>query len=222
MRHTGSGTVALIVLFIVGMVSGLVIGYVVASQNSQAQIVSLQADKSGLQTRVATLEDENGDLMNRVSELERQRPITVSSEIISIDFSPEGGCANRVIYWIGRANQSIHVLIYSFTLDSIGDALIEAHERGILIGVVFEKSQISQYSEYSRLEAAGVFVREDTNPQSMHHKLAIIDGSIILVGSFNWSANAEEENNEDLLVIKSTAWAEILEREFQEIWITGR
>jgi phosphatidylserine/phosphatidylglycerophosphate/cardiolipin synthase-like enzyme len=56
----------------------------------------------------------------------------------------------------------------------------------------------------------------------MHHKVAIIDGYIVLIGSFNWSASAEDSNNENLLVIKSAALAATLEAEFQRIWATGR
>ncbi len=61
-------------------------------------------------------------------------------------FSPKGGCAEQIIYWIGQANTSIHVLIYSFTLSNIADALINAKNRGVDVKVVFEKGQISQYS----------------------------------------------------------------------------
>ncbi|MGQ9515295.1 MAG: phospholipase D-like domain-containing protein [Thermoproteota archaeon] len=123
---------------------------------------------------------------------------------------------------MGRANKTIHVLIYGFTLDSIGDAILCAYRRRIDVKIVFERSQNNKYSEYFRLEDAGVQVRNDTNPALMHHKVAIIDGSIILIGSFNWSTSAEEENNENLLIIRNEAWVQVFELEFQRIWSTGR
>jgi len=141
-----------------------------------------------------------------------------SSFIAEVFFSPNGGCEAQVIHWINAANQSIHVLIYSFTLDDVGAALISATERGIDVKVVFEKSQISQYSEYQALKAAGLPVKNDTNSELMHHKVAIIDGYIILDGSFNWSGNAEERNNENLLVIRDPPLAQLFEAEFQKIW----
>ena len=122
------------------------------------------------------------------------------------------------LYWAGRANESIHVLIYSFTLDDVSDALIEAYNSGVEVQVVFEKQQISKYSEYPKLEQAGVAVRNDTNSAYMHNKVMIIDETIVLTGSFNWSAHAEEQNNENLIVIKSTYIAETYEEEFQKIW----
>ena len=127
-----------------------------------------------------------------------------------------------MIYWLGRANSSVHVLIYSFTLDSIGDAVLATYRRNIDVKIVFEKQQVSQYSEFLRLAAAGVQVRNDTNPDLMHHKVAIIDGQIVLIGSFNWTDSAQNYNNENLLVIRSAELAAAIEREFQRIWTTGR
>lgn len=142
----------------------------------------------------------------------------LSREVLGVYFSPKGGCAEQVIYWIERANSSIHIMIYSFTLDSIGNAILDAHKRGVEVQIVFEKSQISQYSEYHRLKAAGVMVRVDRNPHLMHHKVMIVDGIVVLTGSFNWSASAEKENNENLIVIKSKAVAEAYEAEFMKMW----
>ena len=147
------------------------------------------------------------------------QPVTTDqSQVIGIYFSPDGGCENAVITWINRANSTIHILIYSFTLDSIGNALLSAHERGLEIKTVFEKSQISQYSEYQRLRSAGVNVRNDTNPDYMHNKVMIIDDKIVLTGSFNWSTNAQENNNENLIVIQSTSAANAFDNNFQTIW----
>lgn len=142
-------------------------------------------------------------------------------EELAIDgvyFSPRGGCENQVINWINKANSSIHVLIYSFTLDSVGNALIEALDRHIEVKIVFEKGQIGQSSEYQRLRNSAVDVRNDTNPSYMHDKIMIVDGKVVLTGSFNWSNNAENENNENLLIITSTSLATTYENEFQKIW----
>jgi phosphatidylserine/phosphatidylglycerophosphate/cardiolipin synthase-like enzyme len=147
-----------------------------------------------------------------------QIPNPEEPAIDGVYFSPRGGCENQVINWINKANSSIHVLIYSFTLDSVGNALIEALGRHIEVKIVFEKGQIGQSSEYQRLRNSAVDVRNDTNPSYMHDKIMIVDGKIVLTGSFNWSNNAENENNENLLIITSTSLATTYENEFQKIW----
>jgi phosphatidylserine/phosphatidylglycerophosphate/cardiolipin synthase-like enzyme len=149
-----------------------------------------------------------------------QIPNPEEPAIDGVYFSPRGGCENQVINWINKANSSIHVLIYSFTLDSVGNALIEALDRHIEVKIVFEKGQIGQSSEYQRLRNSAVDVRNDTNPSYMHDKIMIVDGKVVLTGSFNWSNNAENENNENLLIITSTSLATTYENEFQKIWNT--
>lgn len=197
----------------------------------QGQIDGLVTEKQTLQTKVIQLNSTIQQLDSQIIYLNlllATANATIAAlstgepSILAVRFSPRGGCAEQVNYWLGRANRTVHVLIYSFTLDSIGDSVLAAYGRGVDVKVVFEKQQVSQYSEYFRLAAAGVPVRNDTNPNLMHTKVAIIDGYIVLVGSFNWSAAADNDNNEVLLVIKSADLATSLEREFQRIWTTGR
>lgn len=157
-----------------------------------------------------------------------QIPSTIITETITISttykpyitayFSPKGGCEKAILEWINRANKSIHIMIYSFTLDSISDALISAYKKGIEVLIIFEKEQISKYSEDIKLKNAGIIVRYDNNPALMHNKVMIIDSKVVLTGSFNWSAQAEDKNNENLLIIIDNEIAELYEKEFQEIW----
>jgi len=136
-----------------------------------------------------------------------------------IHFSPRGGCADTIIYWISRANQSVHVLMYIFTLQNVAEALISAYDRGVEVKIVFDKSQGSSYSQQALLKAAGIEVRNDTNPNGiMHNKVAIIDNRIVITGSFNWTNSAENNNNENLIVIHSVDVASRYESEFQNIW----
>jgi len=131
-------------------------------------------------------------------------------------FSPKGGCAEAVIYWIGRAHRSIHVLMFIFTLDVIADALLSAHKRGVEVKVVLDKSQ--SYGQFGALKEAGIEVRNDTNWEGiLHDKIAIIDYEIVLTGSFNWTGTAESSNNENMVVIRSAYLALRYESEFQRI-----
>lgn len=181
-------------------------------------IKSLANQVEELNAKLTEKDETIENLTEQIEELNAELSYISETKILSIHFSPEGACEDQVIYWIGRANLTIHILIYSFTLDSISEALIAAHNRGVEVMVVFEKSQISQYSEYQTLRAAAVPVRNDTNSKLMHHKVMIVDDMIVLTGSFNWSKSAQEYNNENLIIIQSTYIAAIYEEEFQETW----
>lgn len=134
-------------------------------------------------------------------------------------FSPDGGCANVLIAWIDQATTSVHVMIYVFTSDAIADALLRAHQRGVDVLVVVEREGAATAgSEVARLQAAGIDVRLDGNSALMHHKVAIVDRAFVVTGSYNWSAAAEERNNENLLVLADQNAAAQYEAAFRLIW----
>jgi phosphatidylserine/phosphatidylglycerophosphate/cardiolipin synthase-like enzyme len=207
----------LLALIVLSILIGVGVGYVVAF----AQVSALQSEKAALEREAQGLQADYILLNSSYQALQEayaQALQTKESEVKGVYFSPNGGCEEAVLAWIGRANESIHVLIFSFTLDSVGDALLDAYGRGVEVKVVFEKGQISQYSEYQRLADAGVSVRNDTNPDYMHDKVMIVDGAFVLTGSFNWSANAQENNNENLIVLEGEDIASAYEVVFQKIW----
>ncbi|MEM3081121.1 MAG: phospholipase D family protein [Nitrososphaerota archaeon] len=138
-------------------------------------------------------------------------------------FSKPQDCASLIIAKIDSASQYVHVMVYSFTSDQLADALIRAKNRGVDVKVVIESQQANVAgSEYQRLTAAGIDVRLDGNPQLMHHKVAVIDGVIVLTGSYNWSAAAENDNDENLIIIEDPSVAAAYEAEFQRVWGQGR
>ncbi len=140
-------------------------------------------------------------------------------DLVEYCFSPGGDCAGVVVKWIGRANSSVHVLIYTFTLNNVANALMAAKNRGVDVKIVMERSEVSgSGAQYQNLKSAGVDIRLDTNPALMHDKVAIIDGHIIVTGSFNYSVSANLSNNENLVVIDDRLWASAFETQFQQIY----
>ena len=52
----------------------------------------------------------------------------------------------------------------------------------------------------------------------MHHKIVIVDDAVVLTGSFNWSQNGQEYNNENLVIIDDENVASSYSEEFWNIW----
>jgi phosphatidylserine/phosphatidylglycerophosphate/cardiolipin synthase-like enzyme len=137
-------------------------------------------------------------------------------------FSRVERCDVLLISLINRANRSVYVAVYSFTRDSLATALISAKERGVEVRVVIEKERAyEQGSEYPRLKSAGVDVRLDGNPNLMHHKFMVIDGYIVVTGSYNWSTAAEDRNDENIVVIFDRDVAQRFVQEFERVWQTA-
>jgi phosphatidylserine/phosphatidylglycerophosphate/cardiolipin synthase-like enzyme len=65
-------------------------------------------------------------------------------------------------------------------------------------------------------------MRMDYRSGLLHDKVAIIECHTIITGSFNWSAEANKTDRENLVVIGSRDWATAYERDFEGIWSASR
>jgi phosphatidylserine/phosphatidylglycerophosphate/cardiolipin synthase-like enzyme len=133
----------------------------------------------------------------------------------SVYFSPKGGCTQAIINELDKAKSSVLVQAYSFTSAPIAKALLNAHKRGVRIDVLLDKSQRTQkYSSADFLVNSGISTKIDAAHPIAHNKVMIIDGEIVITGSFNFTKAAEEKNAENLLVIRDKA----LTRKYIENW----
>jgi phosphatidylserine/phosphatidylglycerophosphate/cardiolipin synthase-like enzyme len=110
-------------------------------------------------------------------------------------------------------------MIYSFTNDDIAAAFIEAKRRGVDIKLVMDNEQLNVHGgEYRALVEGGVNVRVDRRSGIMHNKVAVIDGKIVITGSYNWSSGAENLNRENLIIIKDPALTSKYQKNCEDIW----
>jgi phosphatidylserine/phosphatidylglycerophosphate/cardiolipin synthase-like enzyme len=126
----------------------------------------------------------------------------------SVYFSPSGGAQAAIIREIDKARESVRVMSYSFTSAPIAEALLNAHKRGVKVEAVLDKSQkTANYSGATFLRNAGIPVWIDHAHAIMHNKVMILDESVVITGSFNFTRSAEERNAENLLVIRDRGLA---------------
>jgi phosphatidylserine/phosphatidylglycerophosphate/cardiolipin synthase-like enzyme len=144
--------------------------------------------------------------------------VQLSNAHVSVWFGPEDDLESKVLRYLRAARHDIAFLSFSFTSDSIGKTLVRKSGEGVDVrGVIESRSVRIRSSEYDRMNEAGIDVQIDGNPYAMHHKLIIIDGRWTLIGSNNLSRNAAESNDENMLVIKSRAVANVFRKEFDRV-----
>jgi len=124
-------------------------------------------------------------------------------------FSPRGGAQGAVVREISAAKSAVFVEAYSFTSRPIAQALISARQRGVKVEIILDKSQIDRFNQADEVSQAGCAVHVDMAPGLAHNKVMVIDGEIVLTGSFNYTMSAEKENRENLLIIRSKALAKL-------------
>jgi phosphatidylserine/phosphatidylglycerophosphate/cardiolipin synthase-like enzyme len=138
---------------------------------------------------------------------------------VEIYFSPDDGVLNRVLEQMRGAEKSIEILAYAFTTDTIGETLLDLQKGGVAVRGVVETSQAEATgSETPRLRQSGLDIRLDGNPENMHHKVMILDGVTVILGSYNFTRSAEEKNDENILIFHDPALAAEFLIEFERIY----
>jgi phosphatidylserine/phosphatidylglycerophosphate/cardiolipin synthase-like enzyme len=124
----------------------------------------------------------------------------------TVCFTPGENCTELIVHALGEAKRSILVQAYSFTSAPIAKALLDAHRRGVRVEVILDKSQRTEkYSSANFLANQGVPTKIDAEHANAHNKIMIIDGEIVITGSFNFTKAAQEKNAENLLIIRDKA-----------------
>lgn len=127
---------------------------------------------------------------------------------VAVHFSPKGGCTDAIVREIDAARSTILVQAYSFTSKPIAEALRNAHQRGVRVQVLLDRSNESdRYSGADFIRDAGIPLGIDAEHAISHNKIMIFDDKTVLTGSFNFSKQAETSNAENILILQDAALA---------------
>jgi phosphatidylserine/phosphatidylglycerophosphate/cardiolipin synthase-like enzyme len=118
-------------------------------------------------------------------------------------FSPAGHGREAVVAEVKAAKKQIKFLTFSLTDPETGEAMVDRAAAGVKIHGVFDRwLAAGAYSLFTKFKAAKFDVRKDGNEALMHHKVLIVDDATVITGSYNYSQNAEENNNEAFLIFR--------------------
>jgi phosphatidylserine/phosphatidylglycerophosphate/cardiolipin synthase-like enzyme len=148
-----------------------------------------------------------------------QQSVAVNGTPIQIYFSPEDHVLEHMIPVVSSATKSIHFMAFSFTDYPLAKAMLDRAGAGVDVSGVFEKvGSETDSSELRTFFCAKVPARQDGNPKFLHDKVIIVDNRLVISGSFNFSTNATESNDENVLIIDSPQIANLYTQEFQRVW----
>ena len=128
-----------------------------------------------------------------------------------------------LLFYLDGAKSAIDVAIYDFNRDSVRDALVAAHERGVTVRVVTDDEtrffNDSHVPYYLSLEQAGITVKDDERENSiMHNKYFVVDDQLVWTGSTNISDNGFSRNHNNSIVLTGTQVADVYLRDFDQMW----
>jgi len=133
-------------------------------------------------------------------------------------FCPEDDCSGHVLDILAEARNEIYFMTFSFTDNDIGNMLIRNYDDTVTVKGIFERSGLSDYSEYQRLKDAGMEVKLDSNKYKLHHKVFIVDNETVITGSYNPTSSGDEKNDENILIIHDKEIAKKFLEEFERVW----
>jgi phosphatidylserine/phosphatidylglycerophosphate/cardiolipin synthase-like enzyme len=153
------------------------------------------------------------------SNVNGQTVMTAGGLPITIRFAPEDEPFDSLVQLVGLANESIRFMAFSFTKDELGEIMRRRAAEGVVVQGIFEtRGSETAYSEMPAMFCDGLEVRQDGNPGTFHHKVVIIDDFVVITGSMNFSDNAADSNDENVIAIADPAIGRLYREEFVRRW----
>ncbi|KAG2443325.1 hypothetical protein HYH02_009391 [Chlamydomonas schloesseri] len=135
------------------------------------------------------------------------------------DYAHTPTSLSRFLDYLGSATRTLDICVFTITNDDISDVVLELHKRGVRVRIISDNDQAhTQGSDIDKFRQAGIAVRQDKTSAHMHHKFAIIDGRLLLNGSFNWTRQAVTANNENVTVLSDPTLIRSFQQQFDKLW----
>ena len=119
------------------------------------------------------------------------------------------------------AQQEVLVAMAWLTDAQLWDKLLSLQKRGVSVKVLMAKDEINSRSglDYQALSTSGgqFYIKDMSHVgtySKMHNKFCVIDGKICITGSYNWT-NQAQKNDENIIVLNDGPTAEHFGKQFQ-------
>ncbi len=143
---------------------------------------------------------------------------------VSACFTPPEDCTVPIVAAIDGARREILVQAYQMPYVRIAKALEAARGRGVAVRVLFDKSGLQgRDAALGYLTRGGIECRVDDALQGIaHNKVMVIDGAVVITGSYNFTHAGEYDNAENVVVMRSPALADAYRKNWLGRWAASR
>lgn len=130
---------------------------------------------------------------------------------VDVHFSPNQRAEQTIVDLIHNSKSTIHLAAYQLTSRPIIAALEGARGRGLEVKAVLDRTQRNNQYPFEH--------KITYKYRIMHNKTLVLDNSIVLTGSYNFTKSAERYNAENFVLIKDCPDAiKKYEDKFQQLW----
>ncbi len=142
--------------------------------------------------------------------------MVIGGVLVENYFSPVDQVMEKLIAYVQGAQRSIRFIAFTYTDENLANAMIERYRAGVDVKGVIENRGASN-GALIPLFCANVPVMVDGNKYTMHHKVIVIDESIVITGSYNFTKAADNENDDNVIVIHNPSLAQLYLQEFERV-----
>jgi phosphatidylserine/phosphatidylglycerophosphate/cardiolipin synthase-like enzyme len=144
---------------------------------------------------------------------------SIGGRPVKVYFSPSDGTIGKVVNAVNTANKDIYFALYAFTRSDIATAMNNRFNAGVtdIRGIIDQVNTTG--SQYNFLNSFAQMFGNVGN--TLHHKYGIVDATqpnsnpTIISGSVNWSNAANNDNDENLIIIEDLLIANQFMQEFK-------
>lgn len=148
----------------------------------------------------------------------------VGDTYMELYFAPSDQVASKIDAALSTTDNDLSMALLLITQNQFRDKIIDLNDGNRWIRGVVESINLVG-SDFSALVDAGVDMHHHDESGQFHHKYAIIDyyynevgRPMVINGSYNWSAAAEDKNDENTIIWHSYNMANLFMQEFEARW----
>ena len=137
---------------------------------------------------------------------DRPRDVVVSNLPIRVLFAPDHTPEMEIMKQMLKAKKRIDFAIFTFSGSSgIDDTMIRLSRAGMKIrGALDGQAANQKWAATRPVKNAGAElfrVPKGNGVGKLHHKLMVLDGQVVIAGSFNYTGPANQFNDENIIII---------------------
>jgi phosphatidylserine/phosphatidylglycerophosphate/cardiolipin synthase-like enzyme len=132
----------------------------------------------------------------------------------------KGDPEEKLLEVINGANRTLKIAIYNIDNENIAEAIMNAKLRGVEVQVIVDQENAENDDTKEILSSfsnAGIPIKKNTHDK-MHLKLTIADSETVVTGSYNYTEESTEENQELLVSIQTEKLAAEWDDLFNQLW----
>ncbi len=146
----------------------------------------------------------------------------INNKRVECYFSPSDGVNSRIIQTINTTNNDLSIATMLITRTEMADAIAARKLEGAEVNILTNAEGNNNTTVNATLSAAlGThYAFDDVSSGIMHHKYMIVDQNattsdpLVFTGSHNWSAAADNENDENSIIVHDATIANIYYQNF--------